>query len=127
MVSIVCLLLACEGEHVHLDLVAGLTLQDDRLAQHGVLVVGLVVLVVEGGHLVPVPPDGHQGLVHVVGADVDGEHVGAGEGSREHPGLGVHAGAEVGVGSCKRVINYIIVGYQDLEEIHHKVNNIQCI
>ena len=30
-----------------------------------------------------------------MGADVDGEHVGAGHGHREHPGLGVHAAAQV--------------------------------
>ena len=40
-------------------------------------------------------PEGEETFLHVMGADVDGEHVGAGHGHREHPGLGVHAAAQV--------------------------------
>ena len=48
----------CECEHVDLHPIARFAHQDHGLAQHRVLVVGLVVLVVEGRDLGPVLPDG---------------------------------------------------------------------
>ena len=81
-----------------------------------------MVLIVEARKLVPVAPEQEprvslklthkcveilywkperkQALLHVVRADVDGKHVGAGQGSREHPGLGIHSTTQISLGSA---------------------------
>ena len=61
----------------HLNSVPLLELHQHRLPDHAVLVVVNVVLVIQGGHLHPVPPEGGEGLLHVMSAEVDGEHVAA--------------------------------------------------
>ncbi len=81
----------------YLNLVSDLEVEEDCLSGHGVLVVGLVVLVVEGGHLVPVPAQRHQRLLHVVGAHVDQEAVGPGQRRSEDAGLRVHPPAKISV------------------------------
>ena len=58
-------------------LVAPLDVVDHVGAGHRVLVVVLVVLVKHGGDLGVVDPDGKQGLLVVVGGEVELEHVGA--------------------------------------------------
>ena len=59
----------------HLYSVPLLKLHQDGLPDHAVLVVVNVVLVEQGGHLHTIPPEGGEGLLHVVSAEVDGEHV----------------------------------------------------
>ena len=60
-----------------LDLVPWAELGDDSLGGHAVPVVVDVVLVVQGPDLLAILPDGHENLLHVLGADRDAEHVAA--------------------------------------------------
>ena len=68
---------AGEGVHVELHPVARHELHQHGLAGHAVAVVVGVVLVVHGPHLLAVPAQGEQHLLHVLGADRDTEHVAA--------------------------------------------------
>ena len=53
----------------------------------------LVVLVEHGRDLFPVPPDREQGLLVVVGGDVEEEEIDAGQGSGEDARVDVHPAA----------------------------------
>ncbi len=46
-------------------------------------------------------PNGHQGLVHVMGAHVDCKHVGSRHRRRKYAGFGVKTAAKIGVTTCK--------------------------
>ena len=59
----------------HLDPVPLCQLHEDRLTRHAVLVIVDVILIKQRRHLHSIPPDGCQDLLHVVCADVEGEHV----------------------------------------------------
>ena len=89
------------GVGVHNDLVAPLDVQDDVLAGHGVLVVVLVVLVKDGGDLLAVLSDGEQGLLVVVGGDVELEEVDAAGGAGEDAGVDVEAAPDIAVGAVE--------------------------
>ena len=77
------------------DLVAPLGVDDDGLSGHGVLVVVLVVLVEDGGDFLAVLPDAEQGLLVVVGGDVEHEEVLPTNGHSEDARVGVEAGPGV--------------------------------
>ena len=49
-------------------------------------------------------PEGEEALFHIVGADVDGEHVGAVQGGGEDARLVVHAPAQVAPGTVEREV-----------------------
>ena len=66
-----------EGINVHLDPVSLLQFHEDILPDHAVLVVVDVVLVKQRRHLNTVSPYGCQGLLHIIGAQMDSEHVAA--------------------------------------------------
>ena len=55
-------------------------------------------------------PERKQALLHVVCADVDGKHVGASQGSREHPGLCIHSTTQISLGSAITHYSNIIKG-----------------
>ena len=55
----------------------------------------LVVLVKDRGNLFPVLSDREQGLLVVMGGNVEEEEVDAGEGSGEYAGVDVHPSAHV--------------------------------
>merc|ERR1719427_910142 len=59
------------------NLISSLDIHDDVLACHAVLVVVLMVLVEDGGNFFSVLADGQEGLLVVVGGNVELEHVGA--------------------------------------------------
>ena len=83
------------GVHHHLVPLHGV--DDDGLAGHAVLVVVLVVLVEDGGDLLAVLPDGEQGLLVVVGGDVELEEVDAAHGAGEDAGVDVQAATNIAV------------------------------
>ena len=85
------------GVGVHHDLVSPLHVHDDVLAGHAVLVVVLVVLVEDGGDLLAVLPDGEQGLLVVVGGDVELEEVDPAHGAGEDAGVDIQAAANIAV------------------------------
>ena len=80
---------------INTDFVALLQAQEDGRASHRVLVVVFVVLVEDGGHFLAVEPDGQQGLLVIVGGDVEDEHVAAAQGTGEHASVGVHASSNI--------------------------------
>merc|ERR1719430_292084 len=59
------------------NLISSLDIHDDVLACHAVLVVVLMVLVEDGGNFFSILADGQEGLLVVVGGNVELEHVGA--------------------------------------------------
>ena len=85
------------GVGVHHDLVTSLHVHDDVLASHAVLVVVLVVLVEDGGDLLAVLPDGEQGLLVVVGGDVELEEVDPAHRTGEDPGVDVQTSTYIAV------------------------------
>ena len=89
------------GVGVHHDLIPALHVQDDVLPGHRVLVVVLVVLVEDGGDLLAVLPDGEEGLLVVVGGDVELEEVDAAGGAGEDARVDVQAAAHVAVGAVE--------------------------
>ena len=61
----------------------------------------LVVLVKDGGDLLAVLPDGEQGLLVVVGGDVELEEVDAPGGAGEDAGVDVEAAPDIAVGAVE--------------------------
>lgn len=49
-------------------------------------------------YLVSIASEWEKPLLHVVGANVDGKHIGPGHGGGEHAALGIHPSPEVGLG-----------------------------
>ena len=74
---------------VHHHLVPLHTVHDNGLPRHAVLVVVLVVLVEDGGDLLAVLPDGEQGLLVVVGGNVELEEIDASNRAGEDPGVNI--------------------------------------
>ena len=85
------------GVGVHHHLVPLHAVHDDGLAGHAVLVVVLVVLVEDGGDLLAVLPDGEQGLLVVVGGDVELEEVDPAHRTGEDPGVDVQTSTYIAV------------------------------
>merc|ERR1719179_112226 len=86
---------------VHNNLVSYLHIEDDILTSHGVLVVVLVVLVKDGGNLLTVPPDGQQGLLVVVGGNVEHKEVGATGGAGEDASVNIQTTSNIAVGTIE--------------------------
>ena len=86
------------GVGVHHHLVPLHTVDDDGLAGHAVLVVVLVVLVEDGGDLLAVLPDGEEGLLVVVGGDVELEEVDATHRTGEDAGVNIQTSSNIAVG-----------------------------
>merc|ERR1719370_1465606 len=74
-----------------------LNFNDDVLASHGVLVVVLVVLVEDGGNLLAILTDGQQGLLVVVGGNMELEHVDTSHGGSEDTSVRVETTSMGGV------------------------------
>ena len=89
------------GVGVHHHLVPLHAVHDDRLAGHAVLVVVLVVLVEDRGDLLAVLSDGEQGLLVVVGGDVELEEVDPSHWTSEDPGVDVQTAAYVAVSTME--------------------------
>ncbi len=58
-------------------------------------------LVEDGSNFLAVESDGEEGLLVVVGGDVEDEEIGAAHGCGEDAGVGVHASANVAAGALK--------------------------
>ena len=77
------------GVRVDHDLVPADAVDHDALASHRVLVVVLVVLVEDGGNLLPILPDGQQRLLVVVGGDVELEEIDPSNRTGEDPSVDI--------------------------------------
>merc|ERR1719445_3045560 len=86
---------------IHNNLISSLHIHDDVLAGHAVLVVVLMVLVEDGCNFFSVLADGQEGLLVVVGGNVELEHVGSTSGAGEDTGVGVKASTNIAVGALK--------------------------
>ena len=58
-------------------------------------------LVEDGSNFLAVESDGEEGLLVVVGGDVEDKEIGAAHGCGEDAGVGVHASANVAAGALK--------------------------
>ena len=68
----------------------------------------MTYLVEDGGHLLAVEADGEQGLLVVVGGDVEDEQVAAAHGGVEDTGVGVHATTNID-GCALKIEIYVLL------------------
>merc|ERR1712115_292563 len=95
------------------QIISSLHIKDDVLSSHGVLVVVLVVLVKDGGDLLSVLPDGQEGLLVVMGGNVEHEEVGATSGACEDTGVNVKTTSNIAVGTieCQVLLTATIISF----------------
>jgi len=66
---------SCVSVHVDLDLVPLPQLHHHTLPHHAVLVIRVLVLIIEAGNLISIAAKREQTLLHIMGADMNSEHV----------------------------------------------------